>query len=144
MVAGWRCIITGVSGMTEINSGEYKESSNITTDEIIFNSINPVTWRTYTSGGVVEYNTPVDLAGMTARMQIRPTITSDTLIDEFTTESGEIVINNTLKTITLTIPADVTATYTFRNAVYSIELVSGTVVIPLAFGNIALETEVTR
>lgn len=144
MVAGWRCKISNVVGMTEVNSLDYIVASSVTTNDLTFNSINSAGFKDYVSGGILEYNAPVDLTGMTARMQIREKVTSTEMLDELTTENGMIVINNSAKTIVVQIPATDTQLYTFKSAVYSLELITGTTVIPFIYGNITLDKEVTR
>lgn len=47
-------------------------------------------------------DTPLDLSGYTARMQIRPSVGSATINDELTTENGRLVITG--GTITATWP----------------------------------------
>jgi hypothetical protein len=94
---------------------------------------------------VLEYNTPVDFTGYTARMQIREKVTSEVVLHELTTENGGIVFDNTTKTITLNIPADTTAQFKFTQAVYGLEFAYfNQQVIPFASGNISLYKEVTR
>jgi len=144
MIVGWRAKISNAGGMTEANNLDWIVVTGVSGDNITFNSINAAGFRDYTSGGVLEYNQPVDLTGMTARMQIREKLTSDTVIQELTTENGLIVIDNTAKTILLQLPATTTETFTFKSAVYSLELISGSTVIPFIYGNITLEKEVTR
>lgn len=140
---GWRVKITNVLGMKEVNSSDtYLVVSDTATNTLTFNSINSLAYTNYASGGVLEYNAPVNLSTYTARMQIRSA--SGTLLDELTTENGKIIIDNGLKTITLNIAATDTANYTFSSAVYSIELVSGIEVIPFIYGNMTLEKEITR
>lgn len=143
---GWRARVTNVLGMKEINSGsnDYYTVTDTTTNTVTFNSVNSLGYSAYTSGGVLEYNQPIDLAGYTARMQIRSKLEDTTVIKELTTENGGIVIDNTTKTITLTISATDTSAFTFASAVYSIELVNGTVVTPFAGGSMTLVKEVTR
>ncbi len=141
---GWRVKITGVVGMKEANMSEPSVVTSVTQDTVTFNSINALGYTTYTSGGVLEYNQPVDLAGFTARMQIRARLDDTAIIKELTTENGLIVINNTTKTIGLNISATDTAAFSFQTAVYSLELVNGVVVTPFANGTITLIREVTR
>jgi hypothetical protein len=142
----WRVKFTNIVGMTDLNSSEtYYQATSVTTNAITINSVNSLSFKPYTSGGIVEYNTPVTLTGFTARMQIREKIDSTTVIQELTTENGYISVNNTTKTITLTLPASITSAYTFSTAVYSLELVSsGGQVTPFCNGNITLVKEVTR
>lgn len=92
----------------------------------------------------VEYNQPVDLAATTARMHVRDKIDSADTILELTTENGGIVIDNVAKTITLVIGAIATAALTFSSAVYSLELIKGTEVIPFATGTLSLIKDATR
>ena len=142
---GWRTKITNVGGMTAINSADnYNFVTAATADTVTINDVNSLSYPTYTSGGVLEYNQPMDLTGMSARMQIRPSLTSSTILDTYTTELGTIVIDNTLKTITILVPAATTAGYTFSTGVYSLELVQGTTVYQIITGNISLVQEVTR
>jgi hypothetical protein len=142
----WRVKFTNILGMTELNSNDaYYQATSVTSDTITINEINSLGFKSYTSGGVVEYNTPINLTGFTARMQVRSKIDSTTVIVELTTENGYIVIDNTTKTITLNIPATVTAAFTFATAVYSLEILSGGgKVTPFCEGTITLVKEVTR
>lgn len=144
MPAGWRAIISSVLGMVELNSLGYIVGTSITTDSVTFNDVNASGFKSYTSSGVLEYNEPVDLTGYTARMQIRAKLGSTDFLEELTTENGKIVIDNITKTITLTLSATSTAAYTFKTGVYSLELIKGTVVTPFIYGNVTVESEVTR
>lgn len=141
---GWRARVTNALGMKEINSSDYSLVTDKTTDSVTFNQVNSLGYTTYTSGGVLEYNQPVDLAGYTARMQIRPKLESDIVIQSLTTENGGITFDNTLKTITLYISAADTTLLSFAQAVYSLEFVYNSEIIPFATGNVTLQKEVTR
>ena len=143
--AQWRVKITGATGMKEANTADYITSSATDTNTLTFNQINAINYNTYVSGGVLEYNQPVDLTGYTARMQIREKLDSSVVIAELTTENSGIALNNTNKTISLTVTAAATALFTFNTAVYSLELVSaGNEVTPLVNGVLTLVKEVTR
>lgn len=144
---GWRARVTNVVGMKEINCGTdtYYSVTDSTANTVTINSVNAVGYSDYTSGGILEYNLPVDLTGFTARMQIRGKLTDTTIIKELTTANSGIVINNTLKTITINISAVDTAALDFTTAVYSLELVSsGGEVAQLVNGSLSLVKEVTR
>jgi hypothetical protein len=142
---GWRTKISGALGMKEANTGDnYLVASEVAANTATFNSVNALNYTTYTGGGVLEYNQPVDLTGYTARMQIRSKLEDLTVLTELTTENNRILIDNTLKTITLTIPANVTAALNFQSAVYSLELVNGSEVTPFIGGTVSLVKEVTR
>jgi len=142
----WRVKFTNILGMTELNSADtYYSATSVTTNTVTINEVNSLGFKPYVSGGIIEYNTPINLTGFTARMQIREKLTSDTVILELTTENAYINISNVTKTITLVIPADVTALFTFSTAVYSLELISsGGQVTPFCEGTITLVKEVTR
>lgn len=142
---GWRVKVTNVAGMTDINSTEtYHLATVLTTDTIELNAVNSVGYKTYTSGGILEYNEPIDLTGYTARLQLRAKLEDTTLLHEMTTEDGGIVIDAINNTITLVISATDTALFTFSSAVYSLELISGTTVVPFINGTMTLVKEVTR
>jgi hypothetical protein len=141
---GWRAKVTGVLGMKEINSDEYRVVTEASAGTVIFNSINASGYTTYTSGGILEYNTPMDLTGYTARLQVRPQTASTTTILTLTTENGGIVIDNVLKTITVLATATQTTALNFTSAVYSLELVKNSEVSTFSTGNVGLVAEVTR
>lgn len=144
LIVGWRARITNVVGMKEINSQDYRVVTAVTTDTVTFNELNSLDYTAYTSGGVLEYNQPNILTGITARMQIREKLSSTTVIQDLTTENGMITIDTSSNTITVNITAVLTATYTFNSAVYSIELINGTTVTPFVYGDITLVKEITR
>lgn len=144
LTVGWRAKVTNVIGMKEINSSEYYIVTDTTADTVTLNDVNAVGYSAYTSGGIFEYNEPEDLSGCTARMQLRPKVGSDTILLELTTLNGMININDVNKTITISIPATDTELLTFKTAVYSMEIVKGSVVTPFIYGNITLDTEITR
>ncbi len=141
---GWRVKVVGAGGMKEINQLDYQIVTDKTTDTVTLNQINSLGFTTYTSGGVLEYNQPVSLSGYTARMQIREKLDSTTALHSLTTENGGILLDTTLQTITLLIPDETTQTFTFKAAVYDLEMISGGEVTQLATGSVSLIKEVTR
>ncbi len=141
---GWRVKVVGAGGMKEINQLDYQIVTDKTTDTVTLNQINSLGFSTYTSGGVLEYNQPVSLSGYTARMQIREKLESTTALHSLTTENGGILLDTTLQTITLLIPDETTQTFTFKAAVYDLEMISGGEVTQLATGSVSLIKEVTR
>ena len=144
MPNGWRTTVAGVSGMKEINSTDYYIVSEATEDTVTFNSVNAINFNTYTTGGVLEYNVPVDITGYTGRMQVRAKLKDDLVLLELTTETGGIIIDATLKTITIFISATIATNLSFTSGIYSLELVRGTEVIPFVSGSISVIQEVTR
>lgn len=144
--AGWRVKITNVGGMKEINSTEtYHIVTSANTNDITINAINAVGYTTYTTGGILEYNQPVSLADTEAVMHIRTKLKSDTVLEELTSDAGQIILDDTNHTITILLSDEITANFSFNTAVYSLELIttSGDVTQIVA-GTITLEKEVTR
>jgi hypothetical protein len=95
-------------------------------------------------------NNPYDLTGYTARMQVRPSKDSPTIIiglGAVTEPKGTITLGGPAGTIDLEISAANTATLTASNTpyVYDLELVSGGgVVTRVLEGNFKVSAEVTR
>ena len=88
---------------------------------------------------------PVDLAGATARAQIRTELTSPTVLHELTTENGGIVLNAVPGGVDLYIADTDTATFTWEAAVYDLEVVlSNGDVRRLLAGPVTVSPEVTR
>jgi hypothetical protein len=143
---GWRVRVTGVNGMKEINMPDdtYQLLTNKNNAVIELNQINSANYTTYTSGGILEFNTPVSLQGYTARMQIRRKLGDEDVILSLTTENGGIAVDNVSKTITITMTASQTAALTFNAAVYDLELLLNNTVTRFAQGNLILNKEVTR
>lgn len=143
LVNGWRVTVESVKGMTQLNSGVWQKATVIDADTIELNEVNALEFKPYTSGGVVKSNTPVDMAGFTARMSVKDKV-GGTEIISLTTENNRLVIDNTAKTITMTITATETAAITAKKGVYDLELVSPDgVVSGLLSGAITFTQEVT-
>jgi hypothetical protein len=90
---------------------------------------------------------PVDLTGHTARMQVRPTVDSSTVLIEATTANGKIVISPLAGSIVVTIPASETNSYATASAVYDLETEdssSPAIVKRRIEGTITLSKQVTR
>lgn len=147
---GWRVAIVSVRGMTEINAQnspprltDYFRATYVDANTIQLNDVNAADYSTYTSGGYVQYLTPVSITGYTARMKIKNRV-GGTVLETLTTENGKIALDATNKTITLTLSATDTAAYTFKKGVYDLEMVSGGgVVTAILSGNITVVPEVT-
>jgi hypothetical protein len=87
---------------------------------------------------------PVNLTGYTARMQVRETHSSTTIVVELTTENTLITLGGSLGTINLTIPATTTEDILAKDYVYDLELVSGGNVYRIIEGKFIVTPEVTR
>lgn len=153
---GWRCAVQRVLGMTPINAKssppkdkDYNKVTVIDPNTIELNEVSPVDdagveWPAYTSGGFIRYSTPASLAGFTARMSIKDKV-GGTLLFSLTTENSRIALDNTGKTITLTIDAaDTEAITAWTKGVYDLEMVSGSGVVTLVMsGKVTVSKEIT-
>ncbi len=157
---GWRGYVTRVKGPTQINAennpakpSDFKPMTFIDVDTVEFNSITPVDeqgkqWPDYVSGGFLEFYTPIDLTGKTARMQIRAKAKRDSTLLA-SSEAADtplnvlsLTVNNTEKTVTLVIDEAAFSAAEWKTGYYEIELV-GTDVIKLASGKVTLSDELT-
>jgi hypothetical protein len=133
LVSGQLVAIVSVKGMVEINSpldsnGEpeltaYRKVTVVDANTITINDINSSDFGTYTSGGYLQFFTPIDMTGCKARRSIKDR-EGGTLLLSLTTENGGLVIDNTAHTITEIIPASVTETLTWSRGVSDLELVN--------------------
>jgi hypothetical protein len=87
-------------------------------------------------------NTEPDYTSSTARMQVRPTVLSPTIIIELTTENNGITLLN--NTIALYINADDTEALPAGAYKYDLEIQTGIEVIRLVQGSFTVSPEVTR
>ena len=158
--AGWRASVTRVKSPKQINAennppkaSDYRAVTVIDTNTVEFNDMAPFDdngneWPAYTEGGFLQYNTPVDLAGYTARMKIKDKVGGTVLAS---TEAGDtplnvlaIAIDNAAKTITLTIEATATDDFAWTKGVYDLEMVSPSgVVTTILSGKVSVTKEVT-
>lgn len=98
-----------------------------------------VLWKTGTPAAAV------NLASYTARMQLRSTAASATVVLSLTTENSRIALGGALGTITLSLTATETAAISAGRYVYDLELVSaGGQVTRLMEGTVTITPEVTR
>lgn len=147
---GWRVAVTAVKGMVQINADstppkakDYQRATVVDANTVELNAINAAEFTAYSSGGYLQYNTPTDLAGMTARMTIKDKVGGLTL-ESLTTANGKIVLDNVKKTINLVLTAVTTAAYMWKNGVYELELVSANGdVYTLISGGVTVKKEVT-
>lgn len=128
LINGWPAAVTNVKGTTEINAeannvkeSDYHPATVVDVDHIEFNDVNAAGFKQYVSGGVLQYNTPTDLTGCSARLVIRDKV-GGTELFRLDDQNGRIVLNNTSKTVTLNVSASDTALMTFKKGVYELEL----------------------
>ena len=147
---GWRVAVTSIKGMIELNSDparistrDYHPATVLDTSTIELNDINAAGFKPYVSGGYVQYNTPVDLTGFTARMSVRAYKGGPVELLSLTTENGGIAIDPAAYSITLNISATDTETFAWKGEVYDLEVVQGAVVTALLAGKVTVSKEVT-
>lgn len=86
----------------------------------------------------------VPLVGYTGRMQVRSSVTSDEMVLDLSTSTGEITFPSAGK-VQLTVAASVTAELVGGSYVYDLELESDTGVVKrLLEGKFTVKPEVTR
>jgi Ubiquitin-activating enzyme E1 FCCH domain len=149
LVDNWPVSFTGVVGMKEVNAktdppgaDDIKHVAIIDPNTVAIKRLSTALFSTYTSGGYLRYNVPVDLTGFTARMYFRknkkdavPLMTLDT--------DGGITINNTTKRIEIFISAVDTAAIVWKRAFYDLEMVAGALTDAGAIVNRILEGVIT-
>lgn len=147
--AGWRCTVVSAKGMTQINASsppkddDYHPVTVLSNNSVSFNDVNAAGFSAYTGGGYLQFNTPIDLTGYTARMTIRDKV-GGTELFSLTTENSRIIVDPVNFKITLVITATETAAFTWAKGVYDLEVVSATgVVTALMAGSITVTKEVT-
>lgn len=152
---GWRIAVVSVKGMTQINAkssppsdADYKTASVVDANTVKLNEVNASDFKAYSSGGYIQYNTPVDLTGYTARMKVRTkiggTLLASTEAADAPLDIINVTLNNSTKAITISIDATDTAGLTWTKGVYDFEVVSvGGVVTTLLYGSISVTKEVT-
>ena len=90
-------------------------------------------------------DTPVNLTGYSAAMQVRRYITADTALLDVSSVGGEITLGGAAGTIEVVIPAAETADLTGEQAVYDLEVTDGSgIVTRLLYGDCEIRREVTR
>ena len=151
---GWRVAIVSVQGMEEINAStppkerEFVKATVLTGTSLELNSVNSSEYTAYTTGGYVQYYTPVALSGYTARMQVKDkvggTVLASTDVDDAPKDVITVTVDDVTKTITIAIAATDTAAFAWKKGVYDLEMVSGSgEVTALLTGNISVTAEVT-
>lgn len=148
----WRVAVISAQGLTQLNAlnsppkkKDFRRATVVDANTIEFNDTVTVDNPAHTANtGYVMYYSPVNLSAYTsARMQIKDAVggTEHVLL---TTGNGRIILDNTLKRISLNIPSAVTAALAITSGVYDLELVTAAgVVDPCASGVVSVCDEVT-
>ena len=133
LVTGQYVAVVSVKGMTQINANtdakgmprlnQYHKVTVVDANTVTINDINSAEYSTYTSGGYLQFLTPVDMTSCTARAKIKDRIGGTELVS-LTTENGGIALDDTNHTITETMTATATAALTWKTGVMDLELVT--------------------
>lgn len=123
---GWRVAVVGVRGMTALNASEtppkcrdYKQATVIDDDTIELNSVNAEHFGAYTSGGVLQYNTPMDMTGYTPQLIVSVSRTNSTELEDI---SNLVTVDAAAHTITFEFPAD--KEWDYAKGFYTFDMVS--------------------
>lgn len=137
-VDGWPTIAYGIKGTKQLNAEDpsdfskctFKTATVIDPNTIEFNAINAADFAPYVEGGFIAYFTSEDLTGKTCRVKFKDKVGGTVLLS---TESGDTpnnvvtaVLDNTAKTILITVPASASATMR-KSGVWEAEMADGSV-----------------
>ncbi len=91
-------------------------------------------------------NKPIQLTGYTGRMQVRPSIESEDVVLELTTENGRMELGETTGDVVVYVDTTTMTNIESDRYVYDLELVApnGIDVHKLVHGNFVVRAEVTR
>jgi hypothetical protein len=94
---------------------------------------------------VTENGSVLNLTGYTARMQIRASVSDATVLAEYTTTNGMLVIDGAQGIVQIRVPSSETEDYTWESGVYDLEVVDGSNdAIRVMEGWVAVTPQVTR
>lgn len=149
MPDGWRFAVTAVNRLTQLNARkappdpkDYHEATVVDADTVEINNISSLTMPEYQDGGVIQYLTPVDMTGMSARMKIADKVGGTTLLS-LHTDTGEITLDAAAYTVTLRLAPAVTEELAWVRGVYDLEIFNASDVFLLCYGAVAVAKEVT-
>jgi hypothetical protein len=137
---GWRGFVSMVEGMKEINAenipprdSDFHVITVIDASTIELNSVTPVRdngqkWSAYTTGGFINFYSPQDLTGHTARMKIKDRIGGTVLASSEVADAPlniiALAVSPSNKKTTVTITATDSAAIAFKRGVTDLEMVS--------------------
>lgn len=147
---GWSAGFIGFSGVN-FNAKtmpprpvDMREVTVIDANTIEFNDLVLATVPGITSARLVMY-APRELAGYTARMQVRASANSEVALLSLTSPLDGIIVDAATYKTTVTVKPSDTENVTWFNGVYDVEFVSGSGdVVRVLQGDVVLEKEVTR
>ncbi len=129
---GWPVAPVSVLGMTQINAeldskGQPKASSYlpatvVDTDTIELNTVNSAGFSAYTSSGYLQFYTPTDLSAAIVRCVIKDRQGGTILQTLTSVASAGVIIDDTAKTITLTLSAAAVTALTWSKGWHETEI----------------------
>lgn len=138
---GWPIVY--IEGHPSISPQQVHTVAVIDADTLEIPCLNGAHYRA--AGVVIRALKPVELAGYSARMQIRDKSGAVLLeLDSATLTGARIIIDDTNKTILREIPADVTASLTWSSGVFDLEMSQGDYVVKIDSGPVVVQSEVTK
>lgn len=152
MPDGWRAAVVDAQGLTDLNAkanppakSDFRQVRRIDATTIEFNGISSAGFKKahVAATGFVQFYTPHDLSGYTARMSIKDKVGGTELLS-LTTDNGGIEIDESNSVIWLVIDAADAAAIAWKSGGYDLELVApdGTVTAILT-GKVAVVPEFT-
>lgn len=148
MPDGWRAAVASAGGMRQINAGNYPPKDPdfhrctiVDVDHVSMDDVNSADFSDYTGGGFLVYYTPASLAACTALLVIRDKPGGTEYVR--LTDADGVVLDDTTKTIEITLEADDTEAYTFTRGVWELEIRDASdVVTGLFHGSVSVVAEV--
>lgn len=145
---GWMVALNGLRGMPELNAihqppsrGDLYKATLIDADTIELNEVSGSRYSAWRGGGDIQFLSPVDVSGMSARMDIRSQ--RGDLLLRAEPGDGRLTVDPALHGVVMRLPPADTSAFEWASGVYEIEISDGTDVFMLAFGEITVKKEVT-
>lgn len=147
---GWRVAVVAAKGLASLNASknppvaaDFRRAIVRSATSIEFNPISTASDPAYTSGGYIQWYTPVSLSACIARLQVKTKAGGETLLS-LTTTNGGILLDDVLKTITLKLSATASSLLTFTKGVYDLEIEDAAgVVTSVLTGAVKVVKEIT-
>lgn len=134
LVNGWPVAVVSVLGMKDINAensppkpGEYRPATVVDANTIEFNSVNAAGFKSYVSGGYLQYYTPVDLTGAMSRMVVKTKVDGEVIASTVAAHitAGAlgitVAMSNVDKTIGFVFSDEVTGQIAVKKCVFECE-----------------------
>lgn len=157
LLDGWPCAVTDCKGRIEINAAdpnkvresEYYAATVVDADTIELNEVNAAGFKPHVANtGVIQYNTPVDLTGITIKVRLWTKQGGTLLASNQVADTPLDVVDTTIdlakRTITIKFPVEATELLSGKTGWYDIEAHSAGVsptVTQLAEGAFSVKKE---